>query len=348
MVYYIKYNYSGVTMKKILCFIVITVLSLSSMTACEKYTSESSKTDFAFDTIVTVSFFSEDGQSADQAVSACFERIKELELIFSATDLNSELYKLNASAYNNPVTASDELFGCIKKTLEYRQMTDNSLDISIGGLIELWGVGTDKAAVPERTKIDDLLGVSCENIVLDAENQTVKFTDSRVKINLGAVAKGYAAGELLKIAEKYEVYGIIDLGGSITVVGSKPDGAFTVGITDPFDTEQLIGTVEFADRTVSTSGDYQRYFTENNIQYHHILDRTTGYPAESDITGVTVICAEPLLADFLSTTVFIMGSEKGLELMNQVDGAEAIIVKTDGEILLSDGADHYYNFTQNF
>ena len=334
-----------VIMKKIISLMLAAVFCLFTLTSFEKYTSECSKTDFAFDTIVTVSFYSDDEQTAEQAVSACFERIEQLELIFSATDENSELYKLNNSAYNNPVKVSNELFGCIEKTLWYRQSTDTSLDISIGGIIELWGVGTDKAAVPQQTDIDALLGVSCESIELDKENQTIKFTDSRVKINLGAVAKGYAAAELLKIAEEYEVYGIIDLGGSITVVGSKPDGGFTVGVTNPADTEQLIGTVELADCTVATSGDYQRYFIENDKEYHHILDRTTGYPAESDIAGVTIICAEPLLADFLSTTVFIMGSEKGLELVNQTDGAEGVIIKTSGEILLSEHADRY-NFTQ--
>lgn len=339
------FMYIEVLMKKILCYALTAVFCLLTLTSCEKYAGESSRTDFAFDTIVTVSFYSEDEQIAEQAVSACFERIEQLELIFSATNENSELYRLNNSACNNPVKVSDELFDCIQKTFEYGEITNNSLDISIGGLIELWAVGTDKAAVPAQADIDALLGVSRESIVLDTENQTVKFTDSRVKINLGAVAKGYAAAELLEIACQYEVYGIIDLGGSITVVGTKPEGGFTVGITDPADTEQLIGTVVLADRTVATSGDYQRYFTQDDKQYHHILDSTTGYPAESDISGVTIICVEPLLADFLSTTVFIMGSENGLELINGMDGAEAIIVKTSGEILLSAHADDY-DFTQ--
>ena len=331
-------------MKKNLSFIFTILFCACFLTSCEKQSFQSSRTDFIFDTVVSVTFYSNNEKAAETAVSDCFNRLAELERIFSPTDANSELYALNVSASEQPVKVSDELFDCIEKTTEYCRAINGSLDISIGGIIALWGIGSDHAAVPEQADIDALLGVSYNNIILDKENQTIKFTDNRVKINLGAVAKGYAADELIEIADKYEVYGIIDLGGSITVVGADPDDNFTVGITDPADNGQLIGTVELSDRTASTSGDYQRYFIENDKQYHHILDINTGYPAESDISGVTIICIEPLLADFMSTTVFVMGSEKGLELVNSIDGAEAVIVRTNGEVILSDNVGNY-NFT---
>ena len=331
-------------MKKTTVLILLLLAAIMTLSCCKKQEFSASRTEFLFDTVITLDFTGESENAVTQAINGCMAEFGELEMVFSPTDQSSELYRLNLTAAKEPFKASEELYGCIKAALGYCELSGGALDISLGRLISLWGIGSENAAVPDIADINAVKGASREFILLDDENRTVRFTDDRVQINLGAVAKGYAAAKAEKIAREAGVRGIINIGGSITSVGFG-EKQYKIGIADPKSPGDIIGTVTVSDGAVATSGDYQRFFEADGKRYHHIFDGKTGFPAESDISGVTVICGDPFAADCLSTAVFVLGSKDGLELIEAVGGAEAVIICSDGEIILSSGADKY-SFTR--
>ena len=168
------------------------------------------------------------------------------------------------------------------------------------------------------------------------------FLTDTVQLDLGGIAKGYAADEMKKVlTDTYGITsGILSLGGNVMAIGSKPEGEqWVVGIVDPLHTSEMIGTLSETDKTIVTSGNYERYFTKDGIRYHHILNPATGYPAENGIISSTIITDCSMDADALSTATYVMGVEEALEMIEKMDGIEAVFVKEDGSIVTTDGVD---------
>lgn len=270
---------------------------------------EFTKTSAVMGTFLTVTSYSKD------ITEELTEEAKRLEKIFSLSIPDSELNYINENAANGFVEVSNELYECTKIALEWCEKSNGALDISIGKLIDLWGIGTENARVPDDSEIEKLKNVSYKDIILNEKERTIFFKNDNVKLNLGAVAKGYACDMMAKQTNGffYTYSALINLGGNICCCNPYPRGNYwKIGITDPFNSLEVIMIKEIQNefqsiKSVVTSGDYERYFEENGIRYHHIIDPKTGYPARSGLKSVTVIGDNSAICDALSTAIFISG-----------------------------------------
>ena len=250
---------------------------------------------------------------------------------------NSELNYLNNNAYNNPIKVSDELFYVIDKGIYYCKLTDGAIDITIGNLIDKWAIGTDNPKIVSAEECESEINLkNYNNVELNPDEKTIKFLSDKIKINLGAIAKGYIADEMKRIlTEEYNIKsGILNLGGNVLTIGTKENGEeYNVGICNPKDTSDVIESIKVSDKTVVTSGNYERYFIgEDGKRYHHILDPSTGYPAEKGYISTTIIADNSIDADALSTATYVLGESKAKELIEKLDGIEAIFITDDMKI----------------
>ena len=299
----------------------------------QKYT----HTDIAMGTIITEVMY---GGSESFAVGG-IGRLRELEeSLLSWRVENSEIYNINAAAGSDKYTqVSTELAEYLTQILKISADSHGALDPTIGKITRLWDIGGENPQIPEENELQALLAhVGYENIELNGGNQ-VKLPEN-VSIDLGAIGKGIGA-DIMKIymEENDEVEaGVISIGGSIVTYGTKPDNtAWKVAITDPGGDPGELATLElYGENYVSTSGNYEKVFTQNGVTYHHILDPETGYPAQSEIISVSIVCDSGLISDALSTACFILGYEESLKLLEKYN-ADAVFVDDDYNIYVSQG-----------
>ena len=283
-----------------------------------------------FDTVVQIEAWG----ASQEIMDHCRQMCEEYEQILSATRDTSEISEIN-HAKGQPVTVSDETAELIVKGIEYGDLSDGLFDITIEPASSLWNF-TDN---PEGELPDeDALAEAVSHIdyrCIQVEGNTVTLTDPEAQIDLGGIAKGYIADRLKEYLESQGIeHALIDLGGNMLTLGGRYDGNdFRIGLQEPFaDTGTVIAAVTVNDQSVVTSGDYERYFEKDGVIYHHILDPDTGYPIQNDLDQVTIISDESVDGDALSTTCFALGLEDGLELIQSLDGIEAVFVTKDGEI----------------
>ncbi len=262
----------------------------------------------------------------------------EKELLSRRLD-TSALYKVNENAKQQDVEVRDkELLAIINECRDVATQSGGALDIAMGSLIELWDIdgisaGLREGKVPERKKIEALLPYcGMKNLIWQKDTVIVK---QGAKLDFGAVGKGFALDETKQLLQEHgEVRGaIITLGGSVLTYGQKENGEpWRVAIVDPRDTGNNLGALQLMGQwCVSTSGDYERYFMQDGRRYHHILNPTTGYPADSGIVGITVVSKSGFLSDALSTACFVLGKEKGIELLKLFE-ASGVILEEDGTV----------------
>ncbi len=269
-----------------------------------------------------------------------FQKLVELENIFSVNLPDSEVSRINRSSGIQPVKVSSQLIFVLENACKIAQESNGAFDPTIEPLVRLWGIGTDNPKVPSQQEIEEKLNlIDYKKIQIDLQNQTVFLPISGMGIDLGGIAKGYAADCLVEIAKKHKVKSaIFDLGGNIYVYGKKPDESlWRIGIKNPLEPEaKPIVRLDLIDKTVVTSGMYERFFEQNGKKYHHILDARTGYPVENDVLSVTIISESSMIADALSTSAFILGEKAGMELIS-LENAEGVFVLKDKTVLVSDG-----------
>lgn len=245
-------------------------------------------------------------------------RISEIDGEFNANDENSEISNVNQNARKSSVKVSDDFAFVLKTALETAEISDGDFNPALGKLIKLWGINTEFARVPENQEIEEAKNhVDWKKIVFDEKNQTVFLDGDEMSLDFGAIAKGFAADEIAKICGKNNVRrAIIDLGGNVLAFGEKSKNEkWKVGIKNPDEPEgEPFKVVEIESGAVVTSGNYERYFIQDGKRYHHILNGKTGFPSESGLKSVSVICKNSIFADALSTTFFVAGKEKSLEL----------------------------------
>lgn len=288
------------------------------------------RTFFAMDTVMTLRLYQGgDGSLLDRAEA----RVRELEGLWSVTDGTSEISTLN---HDGSAELSPETADLLRTALDMCRRTDGALDISTYPVLRAWGFTTGEYSVPGGEAIAALLPlVDYGRVALEAGAAALP---PGMEIDLGSVAKGYTGDALAALLKQGgAASALLDLGGNIQAVGSKPDGSpWRVAIRDPAG-DGNIGVVEVADQVVVTSGGYERYFEEDGVLYWHIIDPATGWPARSGLTSVTVVGESGLLCDGLSTALFVMGREGALEHWRQHRDFEAVLVSEDGSVTITAG-----------
>lgn len=299
---------------------------------------------FAMGTYMTLTAY---GESAEAALTLSKDRIKELESLWSTTDDNSDIYKVNQSS-GTRTEVSEETAEILQFALDMAEQTNGSLEPTISPVVTAWGFISGEYHIPTEDELTDLLQNTDYKKVLLEEN-FVTLPDG-MQLDLGAVGKGYTGdiiAELLK--EQGVTSALLDIGGNIQMVGRKPDGSrWRLGIQNPFG-EGSLGILESEDGAVVTSGNYERYFIgEDGKQYGHIIDPSTGYPVESGLASVSIIAKEGKLCDALSTAIYVMGLEEATEYWKANSSFEMLLVTDENEIYLTEGIKDDFTLSDNF
>lgn len=315
--------------KKIIAGLSIASLLLSG---CSSLTpgKDLTYTDTLFDTVIKVQILDPAGKDI---LDGCKKLCQKYDTLFSKNNENSDIYKIN-NAGGNAVEVSQDTVNLIKKGIYYSEFSDGAFDITIGSVSSLWDFKAETPALPAPETIAGAVShVNYQNILI--KDNTVRLLDPNASIDVGAIAKGYIADRLKEYLKENGVkHAIIDLGGNILVLGTKTDGSdYNIGIQKPFDkTGQPITSIKVANKSVVTTGIYQRYFELDGKIYHHILDPHTGYPCENDLYSVTIITNSSLTADALSTTCYLLGYEKANHLIDQLENVDAVFITNDYKI----------------
>ncbi|MGG5342443.1 FAD:protein FMN transferase [Enterococcus sp. AZ192] len=270
-----------------------------------------------------------------------FARVKELGDKITVNEKGSEIDAINEQAGIKPVKVSDDVYPLIKRAYEYSEDSSGGFDMAIGPITQLWHIGFDDARKPSQEEIDQALKlVDYHKVKLNDEDQTVYLEEKGMQLDLGAIAKGYITDEVVKVLKDNGVTtAIVDLGGNVFVLGHSPRGKdmdWNVGIQDPNKARNtVVGTVQESNKTLVTSGIYERYLKVDGETYHHLFDPKTGYPFDNDIAGVTVITKKSIDGDGLSTAVFSMGVKKGLEYAESLKDVDVIFVTKEDKVYVS-------------
>lgn len=351
--------------------LAITLIIAQTACAANEKTNDNpgiSKTGFYLDTVCTITIFGiadADGSLAAmdeedrqrelyQLITDAFKLCDSYEKILSKTIETSDIAKIN-QAGGRPVQVSDTAVEVIRKGIEYGKRSDGAFDITIGKATDLWDFheaaevdeSEDSGKIPDA----DVLAEAMRHVdytKIKVDGNTVQLADPEMELDLGGIAKGYIADRVTDFLEERGVTSaVVDLGGNIVAIGGKArsltdaeagETEFVIGIKDPQSAiGALLGTLPATDKTVVTSGTYERYFMADGKKYHHILDSRTGYPTDTDVLSATIIAdkGRSVDCDGLSTSCLALGVEKALLLVESLDGVEAILVDTDGKVYQS-------------
>ena len=326
-------------------FISAMLSALLFLTGCSAESSPEpvQGTFFAMDTMMDFTIYGESGL-IDQSESL----IASLESLVSVTDTGSELYAINQTGSG---TLTGKASSLMEQALEICRRTDGALDLSIYPIVRAWGFTTGSYQVPDEAEIQALLPlVDYRKIQYDAATGTVTVTlPEGMEIDLGSVAKGYAGQLAAQMLREHGVQSaLLNLGGNVQTVGAKPDGSpWQIGIKDP-QGEDAMMVLSVEDQAVVTSGGYERYFEQDGQTYWHIMDPSTGHPADSGLISVTIVGDEGVVCDGLSTALFVMGLEKAADLWAQSGDFEAVFVTASGEVYITEGLRDCFALTEQY
>lgn len=281
------------------------------------------------------------------------QRLEELERQLSLYVEGSEIEQINRAAGTGPAAVSQQTYDFLKRAAAFCEWSEGQFDITIAPLTLTWGVTSEQPRVPPREEIDAAKAlVDYRKILFDDQNRTVMLAERGMSIDPGGIAKGLAAELVKEIPQKYGVSGYLSIGGNLMVNGKKPDGSeFKFGIRDPRGTAaDYLAVIELDGYIMATTGDYERFFEEGGVRYHHVLDPFTGYPADTDLVSVTIVSKDGTLADAMSTILFMKGSDEIIKYLDS-DDFWVIAVDRDNNVITSPGvrgaltpADRGYHF----
>ena len=323
---------SGLKCLILAAFLFPTIL----LSGCGRQSTPVSDTGFYFDTVITITLYEEDNKSL---LDECMALAGHYEALLSPTVEGSDVWKTNA----NPgtfITVDKDTLSLLQEALSYAEVSDGMVTPSIGALSSLWNFGSDcPQMVPESQAIQNALA-HIDYHSIEIQGSRVRLNDPEAVIDLGFIAKGFIADKMKEfLLSKGVTSALINLGGNLVAVGSKPDGTpFKIGIQKPFASSGTAAlTLDLTDISVVSSGNYERYFEKDGRLYHHILSAETGYPVENELSQVTILSPDSTQADALSTLCFILGYEKAVRLLENYPDVQAVFITEDGQIL-------YYHF----
>ena len=281
------------------------------------------------------------GENTRECLSAVQAEVTRLENLFSRFIPDSDISRVNRSAGIQFEPVSHETFDLLSRAADYSSRCDGCFDINIGPLVDLWRESKKQNQPPVRSAISAALPLTgYTELLLDPVSRAAGLARVGQSIDLGGIGKGFAADRVLDV---YREFGITsacsNMGGNVVTIGVKSDGSpWQVGIQHPRRDDSLMGAVSVIGKSVVTSGDYQRYFKDlSGNRYHHILDPLTGYPAESELVSVTIVADSSTDADALSTIVFVAGLQRGMEILAEYPGVEALCVDREMRVWVTPG-----------
>ena len=324
--------------------LIITGLIITQ-TGCTKEVVPVSKDNYLLDTTCTLTVYETgdglDEDVANKAIDDAYDLCAQLDKTLSKTVEVSDIYKVN-SAKCQWVEVSDYTAELLKAGLEYCELSNGRFDVTVGRLTDLWDFHAAEPKMPKADDVDDAIK-HVDYKCVEMNGNQVRLTDPDMKIDLGGIAKGYIGDKMVELMEEEGVTsGIVNLGGNVICIGSKPgEDAFNIGVEAPFsDRTEIVGSIPVADKTLVTSGVYERMFEHNGKIYHHILDVDTGYSIDNDLDAVTIIAdkGKSMNCDAMSTICLIKGYEEARKFIESQDGVEAVFILRDGTVEKTDGA----------
>lgn len=310
-----------------------------------------SQTYYDLGTVSEITLYNVNESDSNEILKECGDILLNIDNTMGKTRQYSEVSEINKNAGKDYVKVSDETFSVIKSAINFSDISNGVFDISIGPIVDLWAIGTDDARVPTSQEIQEKLPlVNYKDISLDEENKSVKLNKKNMEIDLGGIAKGYAADQIYEYLKSKDIKSaIINLGGNVFILGEKTKNTqFKVGIQNPTNERgNTIGNISVSNKSVVTSGIYERYIEEDGVIYHHMIDPSTGYPFENNLSSVTILSSSSLIGDALSTTTFGLGLEKGMELIESIDNTEALFITKDKKIYTTSNLKDKINITDD-
>ena len=287
-------------------------------------------------TRIFVEIWAEDAAAGDAAIDAVMDEMRHIDDTMSTYKPSSEVSRVNASAAKRPVRISRELFGLLGTALEYSRITEGAFDITYASVGYLYDF-RERRRPTEQQIAAALPAVNYRHVLLDRKTSSVRFSQPGVRIDLGGIAKGFAVDQGIAIlkARGYS-YALVNAGGDSRVIGDRRGRPWMVGIRHPDHPDQVITRIPLVDAAFSTSGDYERYFDEDGVRYHHIIDPHTGHSA-SKVRSATIIGPYATRTDGMSKTAFVLGPDEAMRIYNRLDDVDAVLVAPDGRILYSRG-----------
>jgi len=345
----LKLRYLKIDKKLIYIKYLILIVAAPFFSGCMNGVNSSEGEEYLLGTICRISIYETENKNPDKIIDDAFKIVKDIENRMSINIPDSEISNVNKNAGIEPVNVSPDILYLIQRSFTYSEISGGRFDITVGPLVELWGIGTSNAMVPSREEIKENLKLTDFNMIdIDADAGTVFLTKKKMMLDLGGIAKGFAADRVKEflIGQGVE-HAIIYMGGNILVIGDNPEKRlWKIGIQNPFmPGGTVMGVVEAFDQTIVTSGIYERYFIEDDVYYHHILDTDTGYPVNNSLASVTIITLCSTDADALSTAVFALGLEKGLSLIENLNETDAVFITRNREVYISSGMKDLFRIT---
>ena len=277
------------------------------------------KSSYALGTLINLKVY---GSKGEAAIKKAIDKLNDIDDKMSAFKEDSEISRITSKAGTTSQVVSKDTYFVIKKAVEYSKILEGTFDPTIRPLVKLWKIGTEEETIPEKVQIDEALKlVNYNDVILDESKNSIMLKQKNQALDVGGIAKGFAADEVRDILYEYNIKSaLIDLGGNIFALGNKGDGTpWRVGIQNPFEPRgEYIGILSVKNKSVVTSGNYERYFVQAGKRFHNIMDPNTGYPSESEILSATIISNNSIDGDGLSTGVFIMGLQKAIKLIEEI------------------------------
>jgi thiamine biosynthesis lipoprotein len=286
-------------------------------------------------TDIRVELWHENGVTACAAIASVMREMKRIDRVMSPYIETSVLSQLNSKGAYRPVFVGRELFALIERSLYFSKVTDGAFDITYASAGKHYSFKDGKKP-DDKTLAAAIDAIDYRNLQMDAKAQTIAFTRLGVSVDLGGIGKGYAVDRGIQILEALGIsQAMVGAGGDSRIIGDRRGEPWVVGIRNPRSKQDNVAVLPLMDISVSTSGDYERFFEKEGVRYHHIIDPDTGDSAR-EVRSVTIIGAKAATTDALSTSVFVLGVKKGLALINEMEGFDAIVVDGKGQMFVSD------------
>jgi thiamine biosynthesis lipoprotein len=287
-------------------------------------------------TRVAVELWSEDAAVASRAMEAVIAEMRRTDELMSTYRPESQLSQVNAHAYERPVRVDREIIDVVTRSFEFSRLSDGAFDVTYASVGHLYDYRAHRRPTGEQIAAA-LPAVDWRQVRVDPAQNTIRFLKPGMRIDLGGIAKGYAVDRSIELLRAMGIaHAMVNAGGDTRLLGDRRGKPWIVGIRDPRSDGRMVTRLPLADEAISTSGDYERYFEDGGVRYHHILVPGTGESAR-EVRSVTILGADATQTDGLSTTVFVLGVERGMQLVGRLPGVEAVIVDRDGRIYYSDG-----------